>query len=251
MDVALSFTRGLASYTASLSCFTYNPSRHGEEIDTEIVSLAHRLAMPRPRLATKFSLNFWPSCPPLPPSILPALEPPNHQARAQIHRRPAGTKARYMHLSIPLRSPPTRLQPPSHGKAGVPASTLLSRACPLMTVIWMIHTCILLRVSQAMHTGSSRDMLGGVQVFTDLPPSSSCPCPTSRPTPSLNSAQKNNHRKGQQSSRPRRRCCKWAKPKAQTEKTPARLLQPYPGFFACLSHLASVPPSDGSSCAAR
>lgn len=115
-------TRGLASYTASLSCFTYNPSRYGEEINTEIVSLAHGLAIPRSRLATKFSINFWPSCPPFPPGILPALGPPNHRARAQIHRRPTGTKACNMQLSIPLRSPPTRLQPPSHGKAGVPAS---------------------------------------------------------------------------------------------------------------------------------
>jgi hypothetical protein len=67
----------------------------------------------------------------------------------------------------------------------------------------------------------------------------SMPHQPSRATPSLNSAQKNNHRKGQQSSRLRRRCCKWQKPRPKPRKLQHDFCSHTPAFSpVCLILLA-------------
>ena len=91
--------------------------------------------------------NFWPSYPPLTPKHL--TRPITRPAPRSIGDLPGLKHVTCSVRYLPLRSPPTRPQPPSHGQAAVPAS-VLSRACPLMTVsINRACTCILLKMSQS------------------------------------------------------------------------------------------------------
>lgn len=191
-------TRGLASYTASLSCFTYTPRRHEEEIDSETGRLAQAIATPLRRRVMKFSVNFWPSYPPLTPQ---ASYSPNHQARAQIHRRPAGPKACYMQQSIPTTA--LASYPPSAAQLW-----LNGRTCFCAVACVSVDDCDMNDTHLHPPEGESSDTYRQQQQRLTEGPGVHRPpavvvmpiCPTRRATPSVNSAQKNNHRKGQQSS---------------------------------------------------
>ena len=146
----------------------------------------------------KFSTNFWPSCPPLTPQ---ASYSPNHQARAQIHRRPAGTKACYMQRSIPTTAvasyPPSAAQPWLNGR-----TCFCAVACVSAGDCDMYDTHLHPSEGESNDTNrQQREARRGPGVHR--PPAvvvMSMPHQPSDWTPSVNSAQKNNHRKGQQSS---------------------------------------------------
>jgi len=193
-------------------------------------------------LATTFSINFSPSCPPLPPSV---SDSSNHQPRAQIHRPPAGTKACNMQQQIDTAAvasyPPSAAQP----WLGERTCFCCALACVAVgdSLMNYIDACILLKVSQAMYIqaavtegqghGGSRCSQTFMFTRVDRPRRHAYAPPRSNAI-SLNSAQKNNHRKGQQSPNAAN-----GKDYGEPRNPQYEFCSHTPAFSACRSQLSS------------
>ena len=165
-----------------------------------------------------------------------ASHSPNHQARAQIHRRPAGAKACYMQRSIPTTA--VASYPPSAAQLW-----LNGRTCFCAVACVSVDDCDMNDTHLHPPEGESSDTYRQQQQrLTEgpgvhRPPAVVVMSMPHRPSDAiceLCSEKQSQKRTTILRHPPRRRCKAKIGP---TEKSPARLLQPYPGFFACLSHL--------------